>query len=53
MAYGKSPNISCNTIMFSLQQCWENVIAAEMYKLIWTDFFVTVFVIIAVETPRR
>jgi len=33
--------------------CWENVIAAEMYKLIWSDFFVTIFVIIAVQTPRR
>ncbi|XP_031556054.1 transmembrane channel-like protein 7 [Actinia tenebrosa] len=33
--------------------CWENAIAAEMYKLIWMDFFVVVAVVITVHTPRR
>ncbi|KAL9981399.1 hypothetical protein ACROYT_G010099 [Oculina patagonica] len=42
-----------NRINKTCMLCWENVIAAEMYKLIWTDFFVTILVIVAVQTPRR
>ncbi|KAJ7386964.1 Transmembrane channel-like [Desmophyllum pertusum] len=42
--------LSCSPTRFV---CWENVIGAEMYKLIWTDFFVTLLVIIAVQTPQR
>ncbi|KAM7443038.1 Transmembrane channel-like [Porites harrisoni] len=42
-----------NRIKTTCMLCWENVIAAEMYKLILSDFFVTLFVIIAVQTPRR
>lgn len=42
-----------NRIKKTCMLCWENAIAAEMYKLVWTDFFVTLLVIIAVQTPRR
>lgn len=42
-----------NRINKTCMLCWENAIAAEMYKLVWTDFFVTLLVIIAVQTPRR
>lgn len=42
-----------NRINKTCMLCWENVIGAEMFKLIWTDFFVTILVIVAVQTPRR
>lgn len=42
-----------NKINKACMLCWENVIGAEMYKLIWTEFFVTLIVIIFVQTPRR
>ncbi|XP_032220439.2 transmembrane channel-like protein 7 isoform X2 [Nematostella vectensis] len=33
--------------------CWENAIAAEMYKLIWMDFIMSVLVVLLFHTPRR
>ncbi|XP_029193499.2 transmembrane channel-like protein 5 isoform X3 [Acropora millepora] len=42
-----------NRINQSCMLCWENVIGAEMYKLIWTEFFVSLLVIFFVQTPRR
>ncbi|XP_020629472.1 transmembrane channel-like protein 7 [Orbicella faveolata] len=42
-----------NRINETCMLCWENVIGAEMFKLIWTDFFVTILVIVVVQTPRR
>eukprot|EP00795_Rhopilema_esculentum_P015139 gene15139-6326_t len=32
--------------------CWENLLGAEMYKLIWMDFFVSLFVTFFIEYPR-
>eukprot|EP00112_Aurelia_sp_Birch-Aquarium-sp1_P016370 Seg3706.1 transcript_id=Seg3706.1/GoldUCD/mRNA.D3Y31 product="Transmembrane channel-like protein 7" protein_id=Seg3706.1/GoldUCD/D3Y31 len=32
--------------------CWENLIGAEMYKLVWMEFFVAIFVTLCVEFPR-
>lgn len=42
-----------NRINKTCMLCWENVIGAEMFKLVWTDFFVTILVIVLVQTPRR
>ena len=36
----------------SFPQCWENLLGAEMYKLIWMDFFVSLFVTFFIEYPR-
>lgn len=34
-------------------QCWENEIAAQMYMLVWVDFFVVLLITLGVETFRK
>ncbi|KAK3742782.1 hypothetical protein QZH41_013891 [Actinostola sp. cb2023] len=41
------------TSKYRSSKCWENAIAAEMYKLIWMDFLVVIAVALAYHTPRR
>lgn len=38
---------------FHCKQCWENEIAAQMYMLVWVDFFVVVLVTLGLETVRK
>ena len=33
--------------------CWENEIAAQMYMLVWVDFFVVLLITIGLETLRK
>ena len=35
------------------QQCWENEIAAQMYMLVWVDFFVVLLITLGLETLRK
>ena len=35
------------------EQCWENEIAAQMYMLVWVDFFVVLLITIGLETLRK
>ena len=35
------------------QQCWENEIAAQMYMLVWVDFFVVLLITLGLETFRK
>ncbi|XP_074614795.1 transmembrane channel-like protein 7 isoform X2 [Acropora palmata] len=38
---------------YHCKQCWENEIAAQMYMLVWVDFFVVVLVTLGLETARK
>lgn len=38
---------------YHCKQCWENEIAAQMYMLVWLDFFVVVLVTLGLETVRK
>ncbi|PFX25466.1 Transmembrane channel-like protein 7 [Stylophora pistillata] len=35
------------------EQCWENEIAAQMYMLVWVDFFVVLLITLGFETFRK
>jgi len=35
------------------EQCWENEIAAQMYMLVWVDFFVVLLITLGLETIRK
>lgn len=35
------------------EQCWENEIAAQMYMLVWVDFFVVLLITLGLETFRK
>lgn len=35
------------------KQCWENEIAAQMYMLVWVDFFVVLLITLGLETLRN
>ena len=44
---------SASPLSAHCEQCWENEIAAQMYMLVWVDFFVVLLITIGLETLRK
>lgn len=44
---------SASPLSAHCEQCWENEIAAQMYMLVWVDFFVVLLITLGFETFRK